>query len=488
MRDDEIRQKLVSSNPWWAAASLGKDATAWSTRHPALKGLASYDVGYRAPVLDDVATGPVTDRLVVLTGPRRIGKSVAVLQTVASLCARDDIDPRQVIHVPCDGMNLRDLRRVLVVARAQTAAIDRDELRLRVWLFDEITSIRGWSALFKGERDNTDFGFDTVVVTGSRWDKTEDITGNLIAGRSGSETRRRRMLLPMSFREFLGVSRYDLPQPAAGHPASLQSQEARRSLEELSFLVDDYDLAWQDYMSVGGFPRAVSEHIRNGLVSDQYLQDLEGWLQRDVDPDAGEESIPLLLEALATRATSPLAVNPTAIELGRSREALDTRLHRMVASFAVLRCPQRDDHGRLVPRTQSKHYLVDPLLAWMPSRLRAGALPPAMTALTEQTIGVHLARAIERLGNGRWIAGDTIGYGRTSNDKEIDLTPVSLPSPDGTVMSVALESKWVSQGWRGEGRILTGKYGRGILATKSVLDVSGPVWAVPAPMLALMLV
>jgi hypothetical protein len=50
-----------------------------------------------------------------------------------------------------------------------------------------------------------------------------------------------------------------------------------------------------------------------------------------------------------------------------------------------------------------------------------------------------------------------------------------------------LESKWVEQGWKSEARTIDAKFGRGILATKSVLDTTGGIWAVPAPLLALLL-
>lgn len=136
---------------------------------------------------------------------------------------------------------------------------------------------------------------------------------------------------------------------------------------------------------------------------------------------------------------------------------------------------------------QSKLYLTDPLLASLPSRLRAGLPMPDMTRLTEMTIGVALARAIDDLEEGRWVAGDTIGYARTTREGEIDLGPVAVPSAAGPVLTVPIESKWVDHGWKSEAKTIDGKYGRGILATKSVLDVSGHVWAVPAPLVALLL-
>lgn len=484
MRDDEIRRHLTQMNPWWRAVVSGTAPTAWVSDSRTLRDLSRHDMGHRSTILDDIATGPLDDQLVVLSGPRRIGKSVTLLQTIERLCTRDDVDPRQIIHVPCDGMTVQDLRRVLVVGRALTASVDQEGTRRRVWLFDEISAIRGWSAVLKGARDNTDLGDDTVVATGSRWADDEDIEGNLLAGRAGRGTRRRRTLLPMSFREHVRATLPDLALPETLHPGALQGAEARRTFASYELFVDDLDLAWQSYLTTGGFPRAVAEHAQLGAVTDGYMADLEAWLHRDVEPTAGPESIPLLLDALSRRATSPLSVASAAQDLGyASKDTFDLRLRRMIASHALLRCPQRED-GRFVPRTQSKYYLTDPLLAWLPQRRRAGVGAPDMTRLTETTVAVTLARAVDALDEGRWLHGDTIGYTRTGGDREIDLAPVTVPSPDGATSTTPIECKWVDRGWKGEARTITGRFGYGIVATKTLLDLDGPVWAVPAPLLA----
>ena len=68
MRDDDLRRALTDANPWWRAAAHRTDPIAWVTGHPLLVDRAQHDVGYRAGVLDDIATVPrIDDRLVVLT-------------------------------------------------------------------------------------------------------------------------------------------------------------------------------------------------------------------------------------------------------------------------------------------------------------------------------------------------------------------------------------------------------------------------------------
>ena len=489
VRDDELRRALTQANPWWQAAVRHSDPTAWQKAHPLMRDRAIFDLGYRSGVLDDVGSTGISDDLVVLTGPRRVGKSIVLLDLAAKLCQRPDLDPRQVLSIPCDGFASRDLRRVLTLGRELTRVVDDgDTPTPRVWLFDEITSITGWTTVLKAARDSTALRSDTVVATGSRWSAHDDVEGNLMTGRSGSSSSRRiRHLLPMTFRAFLAATREELPRPSPVHPVLLQAGEVVAGLESLRFVVDEYDLAWQDYLSCGGFPRAVAERRRQGDVSVSYLRDLAGWLRSDVDRDAPPESIPLLLEGLVRRSTSPLSMREAAADLGYKADPFQLRVQRLVSGFAALVCHQHDDGGRRLAGSLSKVYLTDPLLAWLPSRLRAGCAEPEMTALTEACVGVALARAIDSLDEGRWASGDTIGYVRTGSGNEVDLGPVSVPSPAGALRTVPIESKWVDANWRSEGRVIEGKYGYGILATKSILDISTAVWAVPAPIVALLL-
>ncbi len=273
----------------------------------------------------------------------------------------------------------------------------------------------------------------------------------------------------------------------AVHVSDLQSAEVAKALDAVAFDVDAYDLAWQDYLTCGGFPRAVAEHTRFGTVSDNYLGDIKSWLRTDVDPEGPQDSVPLLLSVVSERATSPFNVANAVEELGyKSRAIAERRLNRLISSQAALWCPRREG-DKLVAGAQSKLYLTDPLLASLPSRLRSGVPPPDMTRLTEMAIGIAMARAIDDLEEGRWVSGDTIGYVRTARQGEIDLGPITVPSAAGPVESVPIESKWVEHGWRSEARTINGKFGRGILATKSALDVTGEVWAVPAPLVALLL-
>jgi hypothetical protein len=195
-----------------------------------------------------------------------------------------------------------------------------------------------------------------------------------------------------------------------------------------------------------------------------------------------------LLAELHARSGAPLNRTKVAADLGyHTRQSFDLRLVKLVRTFGAIWCHQVTDQGRRIAGAQAKLYLSDPIMAWLGTRLRAGIPPPDMTRLTESTLAVALASVVEARQPGRWATDEAIGYVKTGGGLEVDLAPMALPCPGGDGSSTPIEVKWVRHGWRPEARAIEGRFKRGIVATKSITDTSYPSWALPAPLVALLL-
>lgn len=480
MRDDELRQLLRERNPWWRLAAVGRDPTGWTGTDPTLLGADAVGIDYDSGVLDDVAP----PGLWVLRGPRRVGKSVTAKRLLVRLCRQPGLDARQVIYFSADGFRIQDLRRAFLLGRDLTAAAG--ERAPRVWVIDEITAVANWVPVVKELRDNTPLAADAVVLTGSSAADLDEARRGLGAGRTGVATPFR-LLLPMTFREFLTTTAVEVPLPGPAPVDELQSPQARAAVRELEPFVDVLDLAWQRFLECGGFPRAVGEYHRSGSVSAEFTFDLLSWLAGDVDPDGPAESVPRLLAELNRRTSAPLDVRNTANAVGMSRERLRVRLARLTSTFAAVWCAQADDRGRQIGGAQSKLYLLDPVIAQLPA-LRDGAFEtPSMAALTEAQIAIELARAVDRLHPDRFVEQRAVNYARTGSGNEVDFSPVPIHRGGIEAQTVPIEGKWVTHNWRSEALTMRGRYGRGVLATKNILDTTGEVWALPAPIVALLL-
>jgi hypothetical protein len=115
-------------------------------------------------------------------------------------------------------------------------------------------------------------------------------------------------------------------------------------------------------------------------------------------------------------------------------------------------------------------YFTDPLIARIPSERQRAYQPPDISKLSEQQLGLSLLRAVTGGRADVFAAAGDVMYERTST-AEIDFV--------GAAIDVPFESKYVERNWRSESRALTARYGRGIIATRNILDTDGDIWALP---------
>lgn len=471
MKPGDVAQRLTTGNPWW------RDPTEWVARDVQLRAAATAGFTYEPNTLSSVPHGA----LVLLRGPRRVGKSVE-LKRFAEATLAGGAAPRAVIHAAVDGWRASDLRSLVEVGKRMTpAACDH-----RWWLIDEVSSVAGWEAEIKNLRDNDpEFSTDTVVLTGSSARDLTRATSNL-AGRRGPVTRPDRTLLPMGFRSFADVmlrSRGQAgPDTPRVPPMELRSPAAATVFDALLPWENELTAWWEVYLQVGGFPQAVAAHVRGDDLG-PVVQALFDVVQRDAfgAADLSEPQAGALLARLSENLSSPVNVTTIAHDVGVSSDTAARRLNDLVAAYVLWPCHVADN---LRPKlgAQAKRYFIDPLHARLAHERNASHASPDNTQLTEQQLGVALLRATESTSPGGHASFDRVLYERTPTRKEIDFVGPGL-SP------VAIEGKYTDTGtWVGESATVNASPYAGVLATRSVLDTSATTsdraWAVPAAFLA----
>lgn len=468
MRDFERRQHLLNFNPWW------QDSRRWEERDPDLRearlnALSSYD----PHPLSDIARGS----LYLLMGPRRAGKSVAVKRAIAGLLGKG-VDPLRIVFCPCEDLSTHDLRRIVKLAEDLTPGVEPEH---RYWFFDEITYVSSWAAALKQLRDQTSLRRGCVVATGSSGAKLREAQGEL-GGREG-KAGGVRLLLPMGFRAFV---RELYPNLAANLPRDaialldLQSDAARRYLNPLAVQVDQLVLAWERYLTIGGFPRAVADALEGVDVQPSTANSLWNILVGDVlhVGSMSERDVKALLQRLVAGMGSPLSVANIANSLNiGARNTVDGRIERLCASFYAWRPSTTHDGVTAVEGGQSKLYFTDPLIARLPSLRDRSVAPPDVTYLSEQQLGVSLLRVIARTDHLTILDEAAVLVQRNPNTgSEIDFV--------GALVETPIESKYVSQNWKQERKALDEHYQRGVIATRDILDLNDDIWAIPSGLLA----
>ena len=475
MKRGEAQQTLVATNRWW------RDPKGWPMADPDLREASEAPFEFRADVLADLEVGG----LYVLRGPRRVGKTVAVKNAIRKLMD-GGVAPRCIIHMAVDGLRSRDLGGL--VDAAQALLPNRGP---RYWFFDEITGITdGWPERIKWLRDN-DAGFrsDTVVLTGS---SASDLTAatKALAGRRGQAAAPDRVLLPMGFRTFVDlVASESPPNLAASLPAAiadLTPRQLRELTEELTPWSDILVRAWELYLRVGGFPKAVAEFVADREVP----RALQTSLLDVIHGDAFRRSrwsrpqTRDLLRRLTAGLCSPLNVQSLANDLGDSQTAVRQRLNELREAFVVWPC-HREVELRAKLGAQHKLYFVDPVYAHLVGASEetpgAWSMTPDLPELSQQQLGLALVRACRRQDPGASPGDGLVLHHRTASRKEIDFVGPGFGD-------LAIESKYVDGGWRRAALTLKASRWRGIVATRSELDLSDEdVQAIPTAMLAWMI-
>ena len=200
MNDGQLNRRLIERNPW------GREPERWELDDQDLRSLRGAPFEYQPVPL----SGVQADGLYLLLGPRRVGKSVEIKRTIASLI-RSGVDPRRITFLACDGLRQNDLVRSLHLGRN----LSRTLTGARYWFLDEVTSVAGWSEIIKGERDATALRDDSVVLSGSSSRDLQESTVDF-AGRRGEMLDTERILLPMGFRPFcaaIGLTGIPAPEP-----------------------------------------------------------------------------------------------------------------------------------------------------------------------------------------------------------------------------------------------------------------------------------
>ncbi len=468
MNDSQLRRLLAERSPWRARAD-------WEADDPDLRAAGRLPLSYKPePLADIFAPG-----LYVLRGPRRVGKSLELKRAIARLIAQG-IDAKTIFYCSCDGLSKQDLRRLV----AQGHSVARTLPGPRHWLLDEVTAVPGWSQTIKELRDqDTTFREACVVLTGSSARDLEQARKDL-ADRRGGIADSDRLLLPMGFRAFCqALGGLDEVPLQTIRPKDCLTPDAERAISALEPWSDALADTWELFLDVGGFPRAVGELVGSGAVSDGFVQGLWDVVLGDAIRAApmSEADVASLLDRLVANLCSPINASRIARDVGLpGHQAAVNRIEDLVRSFLAWRCHRIRD-GRPNTAAQRKLYFVDPLVAQLAHRRNPGFPAPDAAKLTQQQIGLALARAVSLSAPATFVQTDRVMYERTDTGAEIDFVGADLEIP--------FECKYTDSHWRKEARTIRARHGRGVMVTRSPLltGADEPIWAIPAAILAWLL-
>lgn len=334
----ELARIIENTNPWWNARP---DVV------PNFRRLA-----FRTCF--DLLQDRSQRRAVLLSGPRRVGKSV-ILKQIAHALLAEGAPPRSVLYVSFEQslLKLVPLRQVLDVYRESFHPAGEPAFLL----LDEIHYSPEWDVEIKVLVDQRPEY--RILATGSATNATR--------GQQESGVGRwRTVKIPtLSFYEYLRLRNKEIgvaPGEVSLHELRSVSDAGRIEIaSRTTHLMPEFDR----YMLMGGFPETAQ--LESVAEAQRLLHDdvVDRVLKRDMTTLFGVRSVPELERLfiyLCYHTGAIMQVRQCATDLGVNRQTVQNFLDLLEMANLIYRLPPDSHGGKLALKGSSKYYTVDAAL------------------------------------------------------------------------------------------------------------------------------
>lgn len=341
--------------------------------------------------------------IIVLSGPRRSGKTVVMRQMVQSLLDRG-VDPRMTMYFSFDGLTSRSHQTIPAVVQYYLGQVApaRPTRTDRAYLFlDEVQFIHDWSTmlmrLYETEPNLKMF------VSGSSSLAVRKGSGESLAGRRFDIPVRQ-----LSFREYLGFKGVEVPRTA-----SLSSTERLPgTLDMRSAEIADH---LSEYLLKGGYPETVSmapasrssEYLRQSVIEKVVYHDLP-----EIEGIRDPRTVMHLVKIAASMSGRLFEVGNVGSALGIDRNKASAYVSMLERAQLLAVCYNYSRSRTRQARTSKRLYMTDTGLISALLGYEAAIAGPEIGRLAETTAFNHLSRTREAY------------FWRDSTGNEVDLVLV----------------------------------------------------------------
>mgnify|MGYP001614022401 CR=1 FL=1 len=193
--ENKISERLNFHNSWWITGSIP----------------TSISPSFHRPIFIQLLEYLNLDRIVILKGPRRTGKSTLLYQLMTQLITQKHVSPSRLCYLNFDDPNLRlDLLDILRVYE-QIHSLSLSDKEVTYLFLDEVHNLPHWSSLIKLLYDKK-LPIKIFISDSSASILTHQ--SESLAGRTIEET-----ILPLTFAEWVSYQQ-KISTPSLSHPDS----------------------------------------------------------------------------------------------------------------------------------------------------------------------------------------------------------------------------------------------------------------------------
>lgn len=395
--DEKILKVLYGYNNWWTTNAISSDLT-----RP-VKRLAYYEA-------KKVFEHPHIRREVILSGPRRVGKTTIMYQMIEDYLVAG-VPPRNILYVSFDHpmLKLCDIGRMLELFQNNLNPEDR-ELYL---FFDEIQYAQDWDLWLKTLYDNNPSYH--IMATGSASPKLAEKATESGVGRWTT------IRIPtLSFYEYIDLMRMSKPELSRDiYPTALGALQPVK-LSQLMISLEPLQKHFHRYLLIGGFPEiALSDDITfaQKIIREDVVDKV---LKRDMVslfPIRNVTELEQIFLYLCMISGNIVVQDTIAKEVGISRPTVANYMNFLEQANLIYMSQPTELTGKKALKAKPKVYLVD-------SAIRNAVLMIGEEVLTDSTeMGMIVETTIyKHIHSFNYLNTAQIGYYRDSKtEKEIDI-------------------------------------------------------------------
>lgn len=339
METDKLKETIYFHNPWWTGKTVPEELLQ----------------GFRRPVLETLLGHLGLDRIVVLKGPRRTGKTTLLYQMISALIGRG-VSPEDICFLSCEDLEPDgDFDAIIKTYEVLTRRPLRGAKEVFFFL-DEVQFLPNWSRQLKKYFDKK---YPVrFVVSGSAASLIRKGSESL-AGRTVEE-----VLLPFSFSEYLDYRVRDRGlSDAVGEMRRGFDFFRLPSVDALIPFETRVKILFDEYLQRGGFPHLFKVSTR--ILWQKLLKEdvIEKVIYRDLI-ELHQIKKPFVLERLflylAAHSSELLNVSNIAASLSLSREYTERYIDYLKGAYLIFKYRRYSKAIETQMRKLEKCYVSDP--------------------------------------------------------------------------------------------------------------------------------
>lgn len=336
---NELIERFSFHNPWWREKRVSPDLR----------------LSFERPILLDLLSHLKLNRILVIKGPRRTGKTTLIYQIIDHLL-EEGVSPKDVLYLSFDDINLRLPLEETFSAFEIYRGRPLSEGEAFIFL-DEIQFLSNWELTVKLYFDRK-YPIKFIASGSSATLLTQDLES--LAGRTIEE-----VIYPFSFAEMALYSLKDKQFVTLFSQLKASFDPFSEPTVLLAPYKKELEIIFQSYLKHGGFPHLLEEpkELYPRLLSEDVIQKV---IYRDLT-ELYQIRQPSSLERLFSYLGKTTAgiVNLTTLSqnLDLSRPAVENYISFLEKAFLYFRLSKYSHSAKETARSNPKGHVIDPGIA-----------------------------------------------------------------------------------------------------------------------------